>query len=79
MLAFYGIPDKFAEMKEWYDGYDFGGLEIYNPWSVIQYIYKDCQADAYWVNTSENSLIGEALHSLDEKDRESLQIGRAHV
>lgn len=72
MLAFYGIPEKYEEMKEWYDGYDFGGLEIYNPWSVIQYIYKDCQADAYWVNTSGNSLIGEALRSLDEKDRESL-------
>ena len=72
MLDFYGIPEKYAEMKEWYDGYDFGGLEIYNPWSVIQYIYKNCQADAYWVNTSGNSLIGEALHSLDEKDRESL-------
>ncbi|MBO4555195.1 MAG: AAA family ATPase, partial [Elusimicrobiales bacterium] len=72
MLAFYSIPEKYAEMKEWYDGYDFGGLEIYNPWSVIQYIYKNCQADAYWVNTSGNSLIGEALQSLDEKDRESL-------
>ena len=72
MLAFYGIADKFAEMKEWYDGYDFGGLEIYNPWSVINYVESNCQADAYWVNTSGNSLIGEALHSLDEKDRESL-------
>ena len=72
MLDFYGIPEKYAEMKEWYDGYDFGGLEIYNPWSVINYIESDCQADAYWVNTSGNSLIGEALHSLDEKDRESL-------
>ena len=72
ILDFYGIPEKYAEMKEWYDGYDFGGLEIYNPWSVIQYIYKNCQADAYWVNTSGNSLLGEALRSLDEKDRESL-------
>ena len=59
-----------AELKKLAD--DFGGLEIYNPWSVIQYIYKNCQADAYWVNTSGNSLIGEALQSLDEKDRESL-------
>ena len=49
MLSFYGIPEKFPEMKEWYDGYNFGGLEIYNPWSVIQYINKDCVPMCYWV------------------------------
>lgn len=61
MLAFYGIPEKFDEMKEWYDGYDFGGTEIYNPWSVIQYINKDCVPMAYWANTSDNKLAAESL------------------
>ena len=61
MLAFYGIPEKFDEMKEWYDGYDFGGREIYNPWSVIQYINKDCIPMAYWANTSDNKLAAESL------------------
>jgi hypothetical protein len=61
MLAFYGIPEKFDEMKEWYDGYDFGGTEIYNPWSVIQYINKDCVPMAYWANTSDNRLAAESL------------------
>ena len=61
MLAFYGIPEKFDEMKAWYDGYDFGGTEIYNPWSVIQYINKDCVPMSYWANTSDNKLAAESL------------------
>ncbi|MBO4556395.1 MAG: AAA family ATPase, partial [Elusimicrobiales bacterium] len=61
MLAFYGIPEKFDEMKEWYDGYDFGGTEIYNPWSVISYIDNDCLPMAYWANTSDNKLASESL------------------
>ena len=61
MLSFYGISEKFPEMKEWYDGYNFGGLEIYNPWSVIQYINKDCVPVCYWANTSDNKLAAESL------------------
>ena len=61
MLEFYGISEKFEEMKAWYDGYDFGGTEIYNPWSVILYINKDCIPMCYWANTSDNKLAAESL------------------
>ena len=61
MLSFYGISEKFDEMKEWYDGYDFGGTEIYNPWSVIRYIDNNCVPMAYWANTSDNKLAAESL------------------
>ena len=61
MLAFYGIHEKFDEMKEWYDGYDFGETEIYNPWSVIRYIDNNCVPMAYWANTSDNKLAAESL------------------
>ena len=61
MLAFYGISEKFDEMKEWYDGYDFGGTEIYNPWSLIRYIDNNCIPMAYWANTSDNKLAAESL------------------
>ena len=61
MLAFYGIPEKFDEMKDWYDGYDFGGTEIYNPWSVIRYIDNNCKPMCYWANTSDNKLAAESL------------------
>ena len=40
MLEYYGVQDKESELKDWYDGYLFGSTEIYNPWSVINYISK---------------------------------------
>jgi len=57
MAAYYGVPEKMAEIKAWYDGYDFGGTEIYNPWSVLNYFATDCRPDAYWLDTSSNDLI----------------------
>ena len=41
---------KKNELRDWYDGYLFGNEEIYNPWSVINYISKGCIPQAYWVN-----------------------------
>lgn len=41
MLSYYGVSDKEEELKDWYDGYLFGSEEIYNPWSVINYISRD--------------------------------------
>ena len=54
MLSYYGVSDKEEELKDWYDGYLFGSEEIYNPWSVINYISKGCLPQAYWVNTGKN-------------------------
>ena len=54
MMEYYDVSDKEAELKEWYDGYLFGSTEIYNPWSVINYISKGCIPQAYWVNTGKN-------------------------
>lgn len=48
--------EKLPELKKWYDGYHIGRAEIYNPWSVINYVAHDCQARPYWVRTSGNSL-----------------------
>lgn len=41
LLAYYGMSEKENELRDWYDGYLFGNEEIYNPWSVINYISKD--------------------------------------
>ncbi len=68
MLDFYDIPDKKEEVAHWYDGYTFGDTEIYNPWSMIQYIHANCIAQPYWVNTSSNSLVGHALEMADQYD-----------
>lgn len=61
MLQYYGKGEKEAELKEWYDGYLFGNQEIYNPWSVINYIAKGCVPQAYWVNTGKNEVLEDVL------------------
>ena len=61
MLDYYGVFEKEAELKEWYDGYLFGKEEIYNPWSVINYISKGCIPQAYWVNTGKNEVLEDVL------------------
>ena len=64
MARYYGAEDKLPEIKTWYDGYDFGGSEIYNPWSVLRYFKCDCKPDAYWLDTSSNDLITEIVRDL---------------
>lgn len=61
MLSYYGVSDKEEELKDWYDGYLFGSEEIYNPWSVINYISKGCLPQAYWVNTGKNEILDDVL------------------
>ena len=61
MLEYYGMSEKENELKDWYDGYLFGAEEIYNPWSVINYISKGCIPQAYWVNTGKNEILDDVL------------------
>ena len=59
-LIEYKTEDKLEDGKSWYDGYKFGNMEVYNPWSILKYIkYK--KLDAYWINTSGKALIKELL------------------
>ncbi|MSU08270.1 AAA family ATPase [Veillonellaceae bacterium WCA-693-APC-5D-A] len=73
MAADLQLEDKLPEIREWYDGYSFGGSEIYNPWSVIMYFDAKCKPAPYWVNTSGNGIIKYMLDRLDGRDREDLQ------
>lgn len=61
LLGRFGASEKYDEVRSWYDGYVFGGAEVYNPWSVLKYVKSGCAPDAYWVNTSENSALGEIV------------------
>ena len=61
MLRYYGCQDKESELKDWYDGYLFGNMEIYNPWSVISYISKGCIPQVYWVNTGKNEILEDVM------------------
>lgn len=71
MLAYYDLLEKYEEVQAWYDGYLFGKQEIYNPWSIINYI-KTAKADAealpkaYWSNTSSNEIIRELIEEADD-------------
>ena len=64
MARYYGAEEKLPEIKRWYDGYNFAGTEIYNPWSVLQYFRNRCKPDAYWLDTSSNDLITEIVRDL---------------
>lgn len=72
MLEYYGVLDKENELKEWYDGYLFGSEEIYNPWSVINYISKGCIPQAYWVNTGKNEILEDVLKAATDDITEKL-------
>ena len=78
MMAYYEVEKRFPTMKEWYDGYTFGDTEVYNPWSVINYMY-DLAADSnafprsYWVNTSSNDIIKDMIAQADRETRGQIE------
>ena len=72
MLKDYGVSDKEEELRSWYDGYIFGSKEIYNPWSVINYVSKGCLPQAYWVNTGRNEVLEDVLNTATEDITEKL-------
>lgn len=78
MLAIYGKEQKLEELKEWYDGYLFGNTEVYNPWSVINYVkavYADVTAfpKPYWSNTSSNQIVRELIETADESVKKEIE------
>lgn len=72
MLEYYGALDKEQELRDWYDGYLFGKEEIYNPWSVINYVSRKCIPQAYWVNTGKNEILEDVLKIATEDITEKL-------
>ena len=74
MAAYYGVPDKYDEICQWYDGYRFGDTDIFNPWSVINYFNNNCKPKAFWQFTGSNDIIGEVLANADEDIYERLNM-----
>lgn len=74
MMSYYGVTEKEAELKEWYNGYFFGSTEIYNPWSVVNYIAKGCVPQAYWVNTGKNQVLEDVLKTATDDITERLNV-----
>ena len=71
LLHFYGIPFD-EEVRQKYDGYMFGGTEVYNPWSLLNYADIGELRD-YWINTSTNSLVRKLIAEADDLFRESFE------
>lgn len=85
LLTDYGLSNAYSSIKEWYDGYHFGDLDIYCPWDVLNYCdelltFPNKKPDVYWINTSSNSIIRQfidkANHST-QADIEDLIAGKS--
>ncbi len=66
LSTYLGKAVHLAEARAWYDGYRFGRVDVYNPWSVINYLSSGCRPGVYWVNTSSNDVVAEAVRTADE-------------
>ncbi len=78
MLRDYGLEENVETVRKWYDGYRFGNAEVYNPWSVINYVdscYKDKHAFAkpYWSNTSSNSIVRNLVEHADISVKQEIE------
>lgn len=78
MYSEYGFSDKLPKVRKWYDGYLFGGIEIYNPWSALQFLQalnQDSNEDpvSYWANTSSNTLVTRYIENADRQMMEEFQ------
>jgi hypothetical protein len=78
MLAYYGMNGEAETLKKWYDGYLFGKSEVYNPWSIINYV-NDRLADAdhnpkpYWSNTSGNDIVHDLVNRANHETKTELE------
>ena len=73
MMKYYSKLDKYHEVCEWYDGYRFGNMDIFNPWSVINYLDENCTAKAYWQSTGDNSIIRQIVAEADDETADNLR------
>ncbi len=84
LLAYYGVMDHYESVKRWYDGYQFGNVEVYCPWDVLNHcdrirISPDVQPENYWINTSSNDavrrFIEESANATTKREIERLVAG----
>ena len=79
MLAYYDRTEKYDAIKEWYDGYRFGNLEIYCPWDVISYCYAlkmnpNATPQNYWINTSSNDIVRKFVGKAKAATRKEIEL-----
>ena len=78
LLSDYQMEDRFAEVKEWYDGYHFGNADVYCPWDVINFVDrakddKEAKPEAYWINTSGNDLVKRFIDKANKTTKSEIE------
>ena len=79
LLDYYDLPDKYEEVRSWYNGYIFGNSNVYNPWSVIMYLRDHIGANRdyfpvfYWANTSSNSIVRNLVERADGETKTEIE------
>ena len=78
LLSDYQMEDRFAEVKEWYDGYRFGNADVYCPWDVINFVDrakddKEAKPEAYWINTSGNDLVKRFIDKANKTTKSEIE------
>lgn len=78
MLAYYGVEEAFQKVKEWYDGYRFGQIEVYCPWDVINQcdklrVMKNPPMESHWENSSSNAIVQEIIEHATATTRDQIE------
>ena len=78
LLSDYQMEDRFAEVKEWYDGYHFGNADVYCPWDVINFVDRakddrEAKPEAYWINTSGNELVKRFIDKANKTTKSEIE------
>lgn len=78
LLSDYQMKDRFAEVKEWYDGYHFGNADVYCPWDVVNFVDRakddrEAKPEAYWINTSGNELVKRFIDKANKTTKSEIE------
>ena len=78
LLSDYQMEDRFAEVKEWYDGYHFGNADVYCPWDVVNFVDRakddrEARPEAYWINTSGNDLVKRFIDKANKTTKSEIE------
>lgn len=78
LTKYYNMEEKYSLIKEWYNGYIFGNINVYNPWSVIKFIYDllaniNVFPSSYWANTSSNSIVKSLIEKADDETKAEIE------
>ncbi|NFO46435.1 AAA family ATPase [Clostridium botulinum] len=79
ILKDYKLEEKYSVIKEWYNGYIFGSTNVYNPWSVVKYVYDllpniNVFPSSYWANTSSNSIVKSLIEKADSVTKKEIEL-----